>query len=191
MKKPAIVPAIVLIAAVAENGVIGQGRALPWRIPSEMRHFRTRTLGHPVVAGRRTYESFARKPLPGRTNIVVSRDRALALAGAVVASGLADALAVARGDALRRGVDEIMVVGGAEIYAQALPLADRLVITRVRLQPQGDAWFPTLDLAVWEDIAHADHAAGPQDDAGFAIHVYERRSQASRPGGWERPNAWR
>ena len=169
-------PRIVLIAAVAENGVIGQGGALPWRLKSAMQGFRERTWGRPVVAGRKTYESFARKPLPGRTNIVVTRDRQLMLPGALVAPGLDAALAVASGDAMRRAVAEIMVVGGAEIYAQTMAVAHRLVITRVRLQPRGDATFPAIDPAVWREVERTEHAAGPDDEADFAVHVYERHA---------------
>ena len=113
-------PRVVLVVAVAENGVIGQGGKLPWRLKSEMRHFRDVTWGKPVVVGRKTYESFARKPLPGRTNIVVTRDPALTIPGALVTTSVAAALDAARGDALRRGVDQISVVGGADIYAQTI-----------------------------------------------------------------------
>lgn len=165
---------VVLVAAVAENGVIGQGGAMPWRLQSDMQHFRQCTWGRPVVVGRRTYESFARKPLPGRTNIVVSRDRGFSAAGALVASSLDAALEAARGDALRRGVGEIMVAGGADIYAQVMPAADRLIVTRIRLRPTGDAMFPPIDPQQWQEVQRTDHDAGPQDDAGFSVHVYER-----------------
>ncbi len=167
-------PRIALVVAVAENGVIGQGGKLPWRLKSEMRHFRDVTWGKPVVVGRKTYESFARKPLPGRTNIVVTRDRALSIAGALVTTSVAAALDAARGDALRRGVDEISVVGGADIYAQTIAEADRLVVTRVKLRPAGDTVFPLIDPGVWREVQHTDHAAGPEDEAGYSIHIYER-----------------
>jgi dihydrofolate reductase len=167
-------PRVVLVVAVAENDVIGQGGKLPWRIKSEMQHFRAVTWGKPIVTGRKTYQSFPRRPLLGRTNIVVTRDRALSLPGAVVTTSLADALAVARGDALRRGVDEISIVGGADLYAQTLAEADRLVLTRVKLQPAGDTKFPPVDPALWREIERTDHAAGPDDEAAYSIHVYER-----------------
>jgi len=167
-------PRISLVVAVAENGVIGQGGKLPWRLKSEMRHFRDVTWGKPVVVGRKTYESFARKPLPGRTNIVVTRDRTLSIAGALVTTSVAAALDAARGDALRRGVDEISVVGGADIYAQTIAKADRLLVTRVKLQPAGDTVFPPIDPGVWREVQHSDHAAGPEDEAGYSIHIYER-----------------
>ena len=167
-------PRVVLVVAVAENGVIGQGGKLPWRLKSEMRHFRDVTWGKPVVVGRKTYESFARKPLPGRTNIVVTRDRSLTIPGALVTTSVAAALDAARGDALRRGVDQISVVGGADIYAQTIADADRLVVTRVKLQPAGDTTFPAIDPKLWREVERSDHAAGPDDDASYSIHIYER-----------------
>ena len=114
---------IVLVAALADNGVIGQGGRLPWRLKSDMQHFRRTTIGKPVVMGRKTYSSLG-KPLAGRTNIVVSRDRAFAAVGVLVAPSLQSALAAARGDALRRGVAEIAIIGGADLYAQTLAFAD-------------------------------------------------------------------
>src|SRR5258705_427452 len=126
---------IVLVAAMAENGVIGRNGGLPWRIKSDMQRFRALTWGKPAVVGRKTYLSFDRKPLPGRTNIVVSRAPDFAAPGAIVAPSLPAALEVARGDALRRASDAIMVVGGADIYAQAMPLGDRLPSHRVRRRP--------------------------------------------------------
>lgn len=170
-------PRIVLVVAVAENGVIGRGGGLPWRLKSEMQRFRTLTWGKPVVVGRKTYESFTRKPLPGRTNIVVTRDRSLSIPGAVVTASLAAALDVARGDAMRRGVEEIAVVGGADIYAQTMDVADRLVITRVKMEPDGDITFPAIDPSVWYETGRTDHAAGPDDEAGYSIHVLERRTK--------------
>jgi dihydrofolate reductase len=165
---------LVLVAAVAENGVIGQGGALPWRLKSDMKQFRALTWGKPIVAGRKTYHSFPRRPLPGRTNIVVSQDPNFAAPGALVAPSLVAALEAARGDALRRGADAIMVVGGADIYAQTMSDADRLVITRVKLQPAGDTKFPFIDTNVWREVERTDHAAGPDDEAGYSVYVYER-----------------
>ena len=165
---------MVLVAAVAENGVIGRAGALPWRIKSDMQRFRALTWGRPVVVGRRTYLSFTKTPLPGRTNIVVSRSRDVALPGAVVAPTLPAALEVARGDALRRGADRIMVVGGAEIYAQAMAHADRLEITQIHAVPQGDARFPGIDLGMWRETARVSHPAGPDDDAAYDLVTYRR-----------------
>ncbi|HEY7661704.1 MAG TPA: dihydrofolate reductase [Xanthobacteraceae bacterium] len=166
--------ALVLIAAVADNDVIGQGGRLPWRLKSEMQQFRTLTWGQPLVVGRKTYLSFSRQPLPGRTNIVVSRDPDFAAAGAVVTSSLAAALETARGDALRRGVATIVVAGGADIYAQTIADADRMVVTRVHLRPDGDVKFPAIDPAVWKEVQRTDCGAGPDDDAPYSVHRYER-----------------
>jgi dihydrofolate reductase len=165
---------IVLVAAVAENGVIGQGGALPWRLKSDMKHFRAATIGKPVVMGRKTYLSIG-KPLPGRTNIVVSRDRTFAAPGVLVAASVEAALAVARGDALRRGAAEIAVVGGADLYEQVIDRADRLIITRVHLQPDGDTKFPDINSNVWQETGRSDHPAGPDDETTFAVLVYQRR----------------
>jgi dihydrofolate reductase len=140
-----------------------------------MKHFRATTMGKPVVMGRKTYLSLAR-PLAGRTNIVVSRDRAFAAPGVLAASTVEAALTAARGDALRRGATEIAVIGGADIYAQTMPLAGRLVITRVHLQPDGDTKFPAVDPHVWQEVERTERGAGPGDDAGFSLLVYERRA---------------
>ena len=136
--------AIVLVAAVAENGVIGRDNALPWRLKSDLRRFRARTWGKPIVMGRKTFQSLG-KPLPGRTNIVVSRDRDFSAPGVVIAPDVRAALETARGDALRRGADAIAVIGGAEIYAETLPIADRLDVTLVKARPEGNVRFPPID----------------------------------------------
>jgi dihydrofolate reductase len=167
---------IVLVAAIAENGVIGRGGTMPWRLKSDMAHFRALTMEKPVVMGRKTWASLHVKPLPGRTNIVVSRDPAFAAPGALVARSFAAALEAARGDALRRGSD-IMVIGGADIYAQAMPRAERLEITVVHMKPAGDAVFPAVDPGVWREVARSAHPAGPGDDAGFDTVTYVRRAQ--------------
>jgi dihydrofolate reductase len=167
-------PALVHVAAVAENGVIGERGKLPWRLKSEMAHFRRITMGKPVVMGRKTYQSIG-KPLVGRTNIVVSRDRSFAAPGVLVAPSTEAALTAARGDALRRGISEIAVIGGAEIYAQTIALADRLVITRVHLQPPGDTRFPAIDDEAWQEVKRTEHGAGSDDEASFTVLVYERR----------------
>jgi dihydrofolate reductase len=174
---------IVLVAAVADNGVIGRSGALPWRLKSDMRRFRAMTWGKPLVAGRATFLSFTTKPLPGRTNIVLSRNQNFTVPGVVVASRLEAALQAARGDALRRGVDMIAVVGGADIYAQTIDIADRLLITRVHLQPEGDATFPAIDPDTWREMERSEHRAGPGDDASFTTLTYERRVVADATDG--------
>jgi dihydrofolate reductase len=166
---------IVLVAAVAENGVIGSKGGLPWRLKSDMQHFRALTMGKPVLMGRRTWASIG-KPLRGRTNIVVTRDPSFSAAGAVVAASLPSALKVARGDALRRHADAIAVIGGGDIYAQLMPLAARLEITRVHARPAGDALFPPIDEAMWCETAREDHTAGPDDEASFTIVTYIRKN---------------
>ena len=166
-------PHIILIAAIAENGVIGRGNALPWRVKSDLKHFRALTLDKPVIIGRKTYLSIG-KPLPGRTTIVVSRDRNFAAAGIVVAPSLDAALAAARGDALRRGANAIVVAGGAEVYAQAMAFAARLVVTRIHKDVDGDARFPSIDPKVWRETACEEHAPAAEDEAAFAFVNYER-----------------
>ena len=168
---------IILVAAVAKNGVIGRGNALPWRLKSDMQHFRDLTMGKPVVMGRKTYVSIGR-PLKGRTTIVVSRDRGFTAPGIVVAPSLDAALTAARGDALRRNADTIVVAGGAEIYAQAMPLATRLAITLVRNRIEGDAYFPAIDPNEWHESARSEHAAAAEDEAAFAFVTYERAIDA-------------
>jgi dihydrofolate reductase len=171
---------IVLIAAVADNGVIGRGGAMPWRLKSDMRHFRSLTAGKPVVMGRKTWGSLAIRPLPGRTNIVVTRDRDFAAPGVLVAPTFEAALQAARGDALRRG-SEIMIIGGSEIYAQALPHAGRLEITQIHARPEGDTRFPPID-GGWTEVARAAHPAGPDDDAPYDFITYRRTNTANPEG---------
>ncbi len=168
---------VILLAAIAENGVIGRGNALPWRLKSDMQHFRAITMGRPVLMGRKTFVSIG-KPLKGRTTIVVSRDRAFTAPGIVVAPSLDAGLATARGDALRRGADAIVVAGGTEIYAQAMGLADRLVITEVHKRVDGDAHFPSIDPAIWCEAAREEHQAADEDEASFAIVTYARANAA-------------
>jgi dihydrofolate reductase len=165
--------AIVLVAAVADNGVIGRDNAMPWRLSSDLQRFKALTMGKPVLMGRKTYLSIG-KPLPGRTNIVLSRDAGFAAPGLLVAGRLDAALSAARGDARRRGVDEITVIGGTEIYAQCLPLADRLEITHVHMRPEGDSHFPPIDGTRWREIARSEHPAGARDEASFAYATYVR-----------------
>jgi len=168
---------ILLVAAIAQNGVIGRGNALPWRLKSDMQHFRALTMGKPVVMGRKTYLSIG-KPLKGRTTIVVSRDGGFAAPGIVVAPSLDAALSAARGDALRRNADTIVVAGGAEIYTQAMPLATQLAITHVHKQIDGDAYFPAFDPTEWHESARGEHEAAAEDEAAFAFVTYERAIDA-------------
>jgi len=166
-------PAIVLLAAVADNGVIGRGNALPFRQSSDLKRFKSLTMGKPVLMGRKTYVSIG-KPLPGRTNIVVSRNPAFAPAGVIVAPSLDAGLAAARDDARKRGADELVVIGGTDIFAQCMALADRMEITHVHARPEGDTYFPPIDAAQWHATARSDHLAGPQDEAAFSYVTYTR-----------------
>jgi dihydrofolate reductase len=164
---------IVFVVAIAENGVIGAGNAIPWRLKSDMARFKALTIGKPVIMGRKTFESL-RRPLSGRTNIVITRDADYRAAGAVVTTSAADAGAVARGDALRRSAAEIAVIGGAEIYRRWLDRADRLEITEVHARPEGDTHFD-IDRAQWDEVARIRHPAGADDSADYSYVTYRRR----------------
>jgi dihydrofolate reductase len=176
---PAAAPriSIVQVVAVAENGVIGRGGQLPWRIKSDLKFFRSVTMNKPVIMGRKTWPSIG-KPLPGRTNIVVTRRADFAVPGVLTAPDLAAALAAARGDALRRGVDEIAIIGGTEIFLQTLPITDRIVLTKVHANPQGDTYFPEIDPAVFREVERRPQPQGLEDDYCFSIVVYQRFSAA-------------
>ena len=166
-------PEVVLIVAVAENGVIGAGGTIPWRLKTDQQRLKTMTMGKPVVMGRKTFVSL-RRPLPGRTNIVLTRDADYRAAGAVVTTSFDAARAVATGDALRRFATEIAVIGGAEIYAQWMDIADRLEVTEVHARPEGDTWF-LIDPAGWEEVARVRNPAGPDDSADYSYVTYRRR----------------
>jgi len=165
---------IVLIAAVADNGVIGARGSIPWRLKTDQQRLKMLTYGKPVVMGRKTFVSLKR-PLPGRTNIVVTRDAGFRSPGAVVTNSFANAQAIATGDALRRSVAEIAVIGGAEIYAQWMDIADRLEITEVHIRPEGDTYLTGIDLAHWLEVARVRNPAGPDDSADFSYVTYVRR----------------
>ena len=167
---------IVLIVAVADNGVIGANGAIPWRLKSDMQRLKALTIGKPVVMGRKTFMSLHR-PLVSRTNIVITRDKEFRRPGIVVTSSFADARAVALGDALRRSVAEIVVIGGAEIYAQSIDVADRLEVTEVHVRPIGDTHFAAIDPTKWQEVARVQHPAGPDDSAPFSYVTYRRRRQ--------------
>ena len=167
---------IGLMVAVAENGVIGRDNAIPWRLKSDQQRLKAITLNKPVVMGRKTFESL-RRPLPGRTNIVVTRDPNYRAPGAVVTTSFESARAVAHGDALRRFATEIAVIGGAEVYAQWMAMATRLEITEVHARPEGDTHFASIDAAAWEEVARVRNPAGPDDSADFSYVTYRRRKQ--------------
>ncbi len=166
---------IVLIAAVAENGAIGRDNAMPWRLKSDLKHFRALTIGKPIVMGRKTFESLS-GPLKGRTNIVLSRDAQFASAGILVAPSLEHALEAARGDALRRGANEIMIIGGSHVFAELLPRASRLEVTHIHASPEGDTFFPAIDPTIWQETARAEHEKGADDSAAFTCVTYRRNT---------------
>ncbi len=168
-------PVIALIAGVARNGVIGRDGGIPWRIPSDMAFFKKTTMGKPIVMGRKQYESVG-KPLPGRVNIVVTRQEGYQPDGVLVFSDLGAALDHARTIAEADRVGEVMVIGGGEIYAQALPLADRLYLTEIDLVPEGDVRFPEIDAGIWDKVAAPLVTPSERDEAHYTIGVYERRS---------------
>jgi len=168
---------VVLVVAVAENGVIGRDNAMPWRIKSDLQYFRSVTIGRPVVMGRKTFQSIGR-PLPRRTNIVVSRDPSFAAAGILTTTDLGKALETARGDALRRNVDTIAIIGGTEIFRQTLPLANRLLVTEVHARPEGDTYLPEIDPKLWHEVERRPQPKGPDDDYGFSFVTYERSGAA-------------
>lgn len=164
---------IALFVAIAENGVIGRDGGLPWRLSTDLKLFRQHTMGKPLIMGRRTFASLG-KPLDGRDNIVITRAREFAAAGAIVVHALEDALARARDLAERRGTDEIVVIGGGTIYGQALPLANRIYVTRVSAAVAGDVTFPPIDWSKWATSSSQVYDAGPRDAHGFTFSVMER-----------------
>lgn len=165
---------IAMIAAVADNGVIGSGNAMPWRLPGDFAHFKRMTLGKPLIMGRKTFESIG-KALPGRTNIVVSRQPGYQPDGVLVISSVEAALLHAQAIAAADGAGEVMIGGGAQIYAEAMPLADILYITHVALKPAGDSVFPVIERSVWGDGEPIEVAGSPKDSAKFHVRVYRRR----------------
>ena len=165
---------VVLIVARADNGVIGADGAIPWRLKTDLQRFKTMTMGKPVVMGRKTFISL-RRPLVGRTNIVMTRDRNFRRPGAVVTNSLQAAREVAAGEALRRFVTEIAVIGGAEIYAQWMDHADRLEVTEVHASPEGDTRFAPIDKPAWHEVARVRHRGGPDDSSDFSFVSYVRR----------------
>ena len=165
---------IVLVAAIGENGVIGSNGQLPWRLKSDLQHFKRVTSGRPVVMGRKTFESIGR-PLPNRTNIVLTRDLQFAAPGTTLATSLDAALAIARDDARRRGILEIMIIGGGDVFDATMAMADRLEITHVHASPDGDVLFPAIDPAVWRETARQHYDAGHSDDASYDTVTYKPR----------------
>jgi dihydrofolate reductase len=169
---------LALVAAIADNGVIGRDNRLIWRIRSDLRRFRDLTWGKPMIVGRKTHESIG-KPLPGRETIVVTRDRSFTSPGVHVAHDVHDAIALSDEIAERLGASEIAVAGGAEIYRETLPRAERLYLTFVHAEPEGDVVFPPFDRTEFREIRREERPKGPDDDHAFAIVDLERRRRSA------------
>ena len=160
---------VTLVVGIAGNGVIGRDGGLPWRLSTDMKRFKATTMGKPVVMGRKPWESLPKRPLPGRRNIVVTRDQAFEAEGAEVAFSFREALALAGGE------DEVCVIGGGEIYVQALPFADRLDVTHVLADVDGDTHFPPIDPETWHVASSEEIPAGEKDSHATRHVIYERR----------------
>lgn len=164
---------ISIIAAVAKNGTIGKENDLPWRLAEDLRHFKRTTLGKPIIMGRKTFESIDKKPLPGRRNIIVTRDPDYVAEGCIVVDSL-DAALSAAGE-----VEEVMILGGAQIYHEILPVTDRMYLTRVEAEVEGDAFFPKFDLSDWEEVDRRSHPADEKNDHPCTFLVYDRRRSSA------------
>lgn len=165
---------VSLIAAVAENGVIGKNNQLPWHIKSEFQYFKNTTVGHPIVMGRKSFESLG-KPLPKRANIVVTRDKTFTAQGVIVAHSLDEGIQIAKDIAAKENVGEVFIGGGADIYRMSLPGADRLYLTEVHLKPEGDTLFPAFDREGWTETKREFHPALEGETADYTITVLERK----------------
>ncbi|MBM7335527.1 MAG: dihydrofolate reductase [Alcanivorax sp.] len=164
---------LAMMAAKASNDVIGRDNKLPWYLPNDLKYFKQATLGKPIIMGRNTWESLKR-PLPGRTNIVITRQEQYPAEGAKVVATLDQALELAEHVALIDGQDEVVVIGGAQIYALALPRADRLYLTEVHAEVPGDTYFPAVDAAQWREVGREDFQAEGPNPYDYSFVVYER-----------------
>lgn len=162
-------PHLSIIVAMASNRTIGINNSLPWRCPEDLKHFKSLTMGHHMIMGRKTFDSIG-KPLPGRTTVIVTRNRNLKIEGCIVAHSLENAIAASSGD------EETFVVGGAELYAQALPLADTLYITEIRHEVKGDAHFPEFDMNAWQEIARERHSQSEPQPLEYHFVTYRRKA---------------
>jgi dihydrofolate reductase len=168
---------VSLIVAVAENGVIGKNGGMAWRLPSETKYFKETTIGKPVVHGRKSFEALGKKPLPKRPNIIVTRKMDYAAENVDIAHSVPEAIEKAKAAALRTGVDEIFIAGGAEIYAEALEVADYLYITDIHGRPEGDTYFPPFDSRDWHEIKREVRHMRPAEEYDYTIRILERKKQ--------------
>ena len=165
---------IAFVVAAAENGIIGRNGQLPWRLRSDLKRFRKLTLGKPVVMGRKTFESLPGGALPGRTNIVLTRDGSFERKGVLVVDDWSEALQIAREQASEDGVEEFCVIGGASLFELALPRAGRIYLTEVEAEVEGDVTLAPFDEAAWREVSRESHPAGEKDEYPFTIRVLER-----------------
>jgi dihydrofolate reductase len=168
-------PKITLVVAVAENGMIGNGNDLPWRLPGDLKQFKARTVGKPVVMGRKTYESLG-QALPNRPNIVLSRDPLYRAKDAKVVTTLDAALALANEEAKQLSAEEISVIGGAALFSEIMPLAERMYYTEVHASPAGDTRFPSFDRSEWRETARKGPLQGAKDQYSYSFVTLERKS---------------
>ena len=166
-------PIIALVVARAENGAIGIGGELPWRLSTDLKQFRKVTLGKPIIMGRRTFQSLPRV-LDRRLNIVLSREPGFIAPGAIVAGSLEEGLARARRAAQEAGVEEIMVIGGDDVFRAVMPLAKRIYLTEVHATPDADTWFKDFNLKDWRELSRERHEPGPKDEYPFSFVLLER-----------------
>ena len=166
---------IVMVAAVARNRVIGADNGLPWHMRSDLKHFKAATMGKPMIMGRKTYQSIVRT-LPGRRTIVVTRDGSFAPEGVEIVGSLDAGIELGQAVAREMGADELIIAGGAAIYAQALPSADRLVLTELALDAEVEAFFPDLPSGEWREVRRVSYPRGDGDDAAFDVVTWERRA---------------
>jgi dihydrofolate reductase len=160
-------PRLSIIVAMAKNRTIGINNTLPWRCPEDLKHFKSLTMGHHMIMGRKTFDSIG-KPLPGRTTVVVTRNQALTIEGCIIAHSLQEAIAACKGD------NEIFIVGGADLYTQALPLADRLYLTEIQQEVTGDAHFPSINLSNWQEISREVHSQLTPQALHYHFVTYQR-----------------
>lgn len=171
----AISPTISIFVAMAKNNVIGAQGDMPWKLSSDLKRFKRDTMGKPIIMGRKTWESIGR-PLPGRPNIVVTRNADYVAEGATVVSSLDVALEIARNRCKELNVDEICLIGGGQLYNEAIDKADRLYVTHVMAEPEGDTWFPKIDSSKWKTVIEEMYKAGEKDSADTHYMVYKRIS---------------
>jgi dihydrofolate reductase len=165
---------IVLIAAFAQNRVVGINNALPWHLPEDLKYFKRTTSGKAIIMGRKTYDSIGR-PLPNRTNIVITRNSEFKADGVQVVSSLKAAIELAKEVNFINGVDEVMIIGGASIYQESLPVAERLYLTHVHANVEGDAYFPEVDFSQWQESSRDDYSASDKNPYDYSFVVYDKK----------------